>query len=194
MATTFNTSLTSNIGSTGITFTLTATNQTGNIITANDTEGLAVGMEVIVLGTTIGNLIAGTYYIQSVVSGTELVFSTIQGGPPFNPGNGAGGDMTAIVAKTASVLTTPANAKVTVVGLALTNCTPDLQIVKVQLVDNANDNASAYFAYNVIIPENETLKLVNGGERLVLGPDTTINVITQGSGGLDAVVSFVEIV
>lgn len=194
MATTFNTSLTANIGSGGIIFTITDTSQTGNIATVSDTQGLAIGMEVIVLGTTIGNLIAGTYYIQDIVSGTELVFSATLGGPPFNPGNGSGGDMTGIVAKTASVLTTPANAKVTVVGLALTNCTPDLQIIKVQLVDNANDNASAYFAYNMIIPENETLKLVNGGERLVLGPDTTINVITQGDGGLDAVVSFVEIV
>ena len=102
--------------------------------------------------------------------------------------------MTGIVSKTASVLTTPVNAKVTVVGLTLTNCTPDFQIVKVQLVDNANNNASAYYAYNMIIPQNESLKLVNGGERLVLGPDTTINVITQGTGGLDSVVSYVEIV
>ena len=46
----------------------------------------------------------------------------------------------------------------------------------------------------MIIPQNESLKLVNGGERLVLGPDTTINVITQGTGGLDSVVSYVEIV
>ncbi len=194
MATTFNTSLTSNIGSTGIVFSITETSQTGNIVTVDSSSGLAVDMEVIVLGTTIGNLIAGTYYIQSITSATEITFSTTQGGPPFNPGNGAGGDMTGIVSKTASVLTTPANAKVTVVGLTLTNCTPDFQIVKVQLVDNANNNASAYYAYNMIIPQNESLKLVNGGERLVLGPDTTINVITQGTGGLDSVVSYVEIV
>lgn len=193
MATTFNTSLTSNIGSTGIVFSITETSQTGNIVTVDSSSGLAVGMEVIVLGTTIGNLIAGTYYIQSITSNTEISFSTTQGGPPFNPGNGAGGDMTGIVAKTASVLTTPANAKVTVVGLTLTNCTPDFQIVKVQLVDNANNNASAYYAYNMIIPQNESLKLVNG-ERLVLGPDTTINIITEGTGGLDSVVSYVEIV
>ncbi len=123
MATTFNTSLTSNIGSTGIVFSITETSQTGNIVTVDSSSGLAVGMEVIVLGTTIGNLIAGTYYIQSITSNTEISFSATQGGPPFNPGNGAGGDMTGIVAKTASVLTTPANAKVTVVGLTLTNCT-----------------------------------------------------------------------
>lgn len=196
MATTFNTSLASNIGSatTSTIINITETNQTGNIVTVNDTEGLAKNMRVIVLGTTIGNLVAGTYYIQSVVSGTEIVFSTSEGGAPFNPGNGAGGEMTGIIEKTVNVLTTPANAKTTVVGLALTNCTPDLQIVKVQLVDNANGNASAYFGYNIIIPQNETLKLVNGGERLVLGPDTTINVISLGDGGLDAVVSFVEIV
>lgn len=196
MATTFNTSLASNIGSptTSTIVTISETNQTGNIVTVNDTEGLAKGMKIIVLGTTIGNLVADTYYIQSVVSGTEIVLSTTENGAPFNPGNGTGGSMTGIIEKTVNVLTTPANAKTTVVGLALTNCTPDLQIVKVQLVDNANGNASAYFAYNVIIPQNESLKLVNGGERLVLGPDTTINVITQGDGGLDAVVSFVEIV
>ena len=194
MATTFNTSLTSNIGATGVIFTITECNQTGNIVTASSTSGLAVGMTLIILGTTIGNLVEGTYYISTVVNGTDITLSTTLGGPPFNCGNGAGGSMTAIVTKTANVLTTPANAKVTVVGLVLTNCTPDLQIVKVQLVDNANGNASAYYAYDVIIPQNESLKLVNGGERLVLGPDTTVNIISAGDGGLDCIVSFAEIV
>ena len=78
MATTFNTSLTSNIGSTGIVFSITETSQTGNIVTVDSSSGLAVDMEVIVLGTTIGNLIAGTYYIQSITSATEITFSTTQ--------------------------------------------------------------------------------------------------------------------
>ena len=194
MATTFKTTLTSNIGATGVTFTITDCNQTGNVVTVSSTVGLSVGMSLIVLGSTIGNLIAGNYYILTILSSTTMTLSTTLNGAPFNCGNGSSGDMTAIVAQTANVLTTPTNAKVTVVGLALTNCTSDLQIVKVQLIDNANLNNSAYYAYNVIIPSNESLKLVNGGERLVLGFNTTINVISAGSGGLDCVVSYVEII
>jgi hypothetical protein len=194
MATTFKNALSSNIGATGLEITITDTNQVGNIVTVDSTTGLAVGMELIVLGTTIGNLIAGTYYIITVESSTEITISTSLGGPPFNVGTGNGGNMTGIINKTTSLLTSPSNAKITVVGLALVNCTDDLQVVNVQLVDNANSNTSAYYAYKMIIPQNQVLKLVNGGERMVLGTSTTINVYSYGSGGLDAVVSYVEIV
>jgi hypothetical protein len=89
-------------------------------------------------------------------------------------------------------LTTNASARTTVIGLSLTNTTPDVVLVSVQLNDTVA-NTTAYYVYNIVVPANTSARVINGGERLVCGPSTNINVFSNQVSSLDLVMSYVEI-
>lgn len=90
------------------------------------------------------------------------------------------------------VLSSASNAKTTVIGLSLTNLTSSMVLASIRLADTV-EATSAYYAKEVIVPPNQSLRVINGGERLVLGPSTTIYVQTNLSASLDMVMSYVEI-
>lgn len=90
------------------------------------------------------------------------------------------------------VLASASNAKTTVIGLSLTNLTSSMVLASIRLADTV-ESTSAYYAKEVIVPPNQSLRVINGGERLVLGPSTTVYVQTNLSASLDMVMSYVEI-
>jgi hypothetical protein len=92
-----------------------------------------------------------------------------------------------------TVLTTESNAKTTVIGLSLTNLTDSVQLVSIRIVDTVSVT-SAYYIKDAILPPNQSLRVINGGERLVLGPSTEIKVEASTDESLDMVLSYVEIV
>lgn len=95
------------------------------------------------------------------------------------------------------ILTTGANAKTTVIGLSLSNLTSGIVLANIKLTDptgNGGSPVTAYFIKEVIIPPNQSLRIVNGGEKLVLGPSTTITMSANFDDSLDLVMSYVEIV
>lgn len=92
-----------------------------------------------------------------------------------------------------TVLTTASNAKTTVIGLSLTNMTSGVVLASVLVTDTVA-LTSAYFIKDVILPPNESLRVVNGGERLVLGASTSITLSSTAASSLDVVMSYVEIV
>lgn len=53
---------------------------------------------------------------------------------------------------------------------------------------------SSYYIKDVIVPPNQSLRVINGGERLVLGGGNTLSIVSNTDSSLDAVVSLVEIV
>lgn len=53
---------------------------------------------------------------------------------------------------------------------------------------------TAYFARNLIVPQSQTLRLVNGGEKLVMGANMKMYVESNTADSLDFVCSYVEIV
>jgi hypothetical protein len=91
------------------------------------------------------------------------------------------------------VLTTPSNARTTVIGLSLTNTTPDLVLASIRVSDTVA-STSAYYIKNVVVPANQSLRVVNGGEKLVLGPSTTVQIQSSVASSLDLVMSYVEII
>jgi hypothetical protein len=96
-----------------------------------------------------------------------------------------------------TILTTGANAKTTVIGLSLSNLTNGIVLASIKLTDPTGNNGSsvtAYFVKEIIIPPNQSLRIVNGGEKLVLGPSTTITMNSNFDNSLDLVMSYVEIV
>ena len=91
-----------------------------------------------------------------------------------------------------TVLATNASATTTVIGLSFTNVTSSIILVSVQLQDTVAAT-TAYFVQNVIVPPNTSVRLINGGERLVLGASTNVIVSGNIAASLDMVLSYVEI-
>ena len=95
-------------------------------------------------------------------------------------------------ASTTTVLATSASATTTVIGLSFTNVTSSIVLVSLQLQDTVAAT-TAYFVQNVIVPPNTSVRLINGGERLVLGASTNVIVSSNTAASLDMVLSYVEI-
>lgn len=89
-------------------------------------------------------------------------------------------------------LTTLSNVKTTVIGLSLSNVTESIVLASILLEDTIA-GTSAYFIKNVIVPPDQSLRVINGGERLVLGPSTTVLITSNTAASLDLVLSYVEI-
>ena len=94
---------------------------------------------------------------------------------------------------TSPVLTTTGNsAKTTVIGLSLSNTTSDIVRASIQLNDTLS-STSAYYMKDVLIPPNQSLRVINGGEKLILTSSIQIFVWSTVDNSLDLVMSFVEI-
>ena len=63
--------------------TITATLSTGNWVRFGTTTSMIVGEQVIITGTTIGNLTAGTYYVIQIIDSVNAVLSTSLSGQAF---------------------------------------------------------------------------------------------------------------
>lgn len=93
---------------------------------------------------------------------------------------------------TTPILTTDPTARTTVIGLSLTNMTEGIVLASIKLADT-NAGTSAYYIKEVIVPGNQSLRVINGGERLILGVDTEVYVFSNTEDSLDLVMSYVEI-
>jgi hypothetical protein len=88
------------------------------------------------------------------------------------------------------ILLTDSSAKTTVIGLSLTNMTEEPALISVSIDDGAT---TAYYLKDIIIPPNQSLRAINGGERLVLGTSTTVTIVSNTDNSIDVVMSYVEI-
>jgi hypothetical protein len=90
------------------------------------------------------------------------------------------------------ILTTGAAVKTTVIGLSLTNMTTGIVLASIRIVDTGA-STSAYYMKDVIVPPNQSLRVINGGEKLILGSNVDVYVSSNTASALDLVMSFVEI-
>jgi hypothetical protein len=91
-----------------------------------------------------------------------------------------------------NVFTSELGVRTTILGMSLTNLTGSIILASVRLED-AVENTSAFYIKEVIVPPNQSLRVINGGERLVLGPSTEILISSNIDDSLDVIVSYVEI-
>jgi hypothetical protein len=84
-------------------------------------------------------------------------------------------------------------ARATVIGLSLANLTGSVVLASVR-VENTDTSISAYFIKDVIIPPNQSLRVINGGEKLVLASNTNVYVESNTDASLDLIASYVEII
>lgn len=82
--------------------------------------------------------------------------------------------------------------RATVIGCNLANTTVyDTVNVNVYIVDE--NSTAALFVKNVIIPPNTAVKLITGGEKLILPETSGLRINSSVEHSVDAVVSYVEI-
>jgi hypothetical protein len=82
--------------------TITAAANTGNVVTVSSTRNLVPGAKLDITGTTIGNIVAGQYFVLTVLSATTITiansYANFIAGTPFVPASTtASGTMTATV-------------------------------------------------------------------------------------------------
>lgn len=56
------------------------------------------------------------------------------------------------------------------------------------------DPVTTYYMKDAIVPPNQSLRVINGGERLVIGSSNSLILETSVDGSCDAIVSLVEII
>lgn len=90
------------------------------------------------------------------------------------------------------IVETASNSRATVIGLSLTNLT--LGAVQVSVEVQNDQSIRGYYCKDVLIPSNTSLRLVNGGEKLILGNSNQLYVTCNTDNGIDVLASYVEIV
>jgi hypothetical protein len=82
--------------------------------------------------------------------------------------------------------------RATLVGCNLSNTTLyETVAVDVFVVDE--ESTAALYVKNVIIPPNTAVKLITGGEKLILPETAGLRISSSVDGSVDAVISYVEI-
>lgn len=82
--------------------------------------------------------------------------------------------------------------RATVVGCNLANTTL-FETVSVDVFVIDEDSVAALYIKNVIIPPNTAVKLITGGEKLILPETAGLRVSSTVESSIDVVISYVEI-
>jgi hypothetical protein len=93
------------------------------------------------------------------------------------------------------VISVATAARATVIGMSLTNLTGGIVLASIRVENTVASapNDTAYYIKEVVIPANQSLRVVNGGEKLVLAGDMKVYVQSNTAASLDFIASYVEI-
>lgn len=91
-----------------------------------------------------------------------------------------------------TAVTTGTNARATVIGLSLANLKE--HVVTASVTVSNGTGAGTYYIKDVSIPPNSSLRVINGGEKLMLSTSNSISISSDQEDALDAIVSYVEII
>ena len=94
------------------------------------------------------------------------------------------------------VLSVDTLSRVTVIGMSLTNLTGSVVLASIRVANTtqSSPNDSSYYIKDIIVPQNQTLRVINGGEKLVLAGDMKVYVQSNTADSIDFIASYVEIV
>jgi hypothetical protein len=82
--------------------------------------------------------------------------------------------------------------RITIIGLSICNVTDHVVKASVQLADSSS--SQGYYIKDVVVPVGQSLRVVNGGEKLVLAESNILTASCDTEGGVDVISSYVEIV
>lgn len=90
------------------------------------------------------------------------------------------------------VLATSGANRMTIIGMSLANLTDGIVLIDIQLTDDAS--ITGYYAKQVLVPPNSSLRVVNGGEKLILSTDNSLTITANFEDAIDAIISYVELI
>jgi hypothetical protein len=90
------------------------------------------------------------------------------------------------------VLATAPNSRMTIIGLSLANLTSGIVLIDITLTDDTD--VTGYYAKQVLIPPNSSLRVVNGGEKLILSTSNSLSISANVEDAVDAIISYVELI
>jgi len=90
------------------------------------------------------------------------------------------------------VLTTTGANRFTVIGMSLANLTDGIVLIDVELTDDTD--TTGYYARQVLIPPNSSLRVINGGEKLILSTNNSLSITANVDNAIDAIISYVELI
>lgn len=187
MATTFKNKLITGLGTQLAITAVTASSPTTGSVTLTFAAQLVapftVGNNIAVSGVTVSGY-NGVYQVTGCTT-TTVTFSNSTTSAPIATG-GVYGTITP------NGIVSNSSATSTIIGMSLTNTTADIALATVQIQDTVA-TTSAYFLKNVIVPPNQSLRIINGGEKLILTASTNVNIYSSVAASLDLVMSWVEI-
>jgi hypothetical protein len=91
-----------------------------------------------------------------------------------------------------TALETAANSRMTIIGMSLANLTQSMVLVDVKV-----ENATAvvgHYVHQMMVPANSSLRLVNGGEKLILAESNKLYINANIDDSLDVIISYVELI
>jgi hypothetical protein len=85
--------------------------------------------------------------------------------------------------------------RVTIIGMSVTNLTESVVLASIRVENTtlSTPNSSAYYIKEVPVAPNQSLRVINGGEKLVLAGDMKVYIQSNTANSLDFIASFVEI-
>lgn len=90
------------------------------------------------------------------------------------------------------VIQTVSNNRFTIIGCNLANTTEDNVTIDIQVIDSTS--TIGYYVRGIIIPPNNSLKVITHGEKLILGEQCGMRVVADVDDSVDATISYAEIV
>jgi hypothetical protein len=91
-----------------------------------------------------------------------------------------------------NALSTTGASRATLIGLSLANLTEGIVLIDVQVEDDTE--TLGYYAKQLIIPPNSSLRVINGGEKLILATTNALWITANVDFAVDAVISYVELI
>jgi hypothetical protein len=67
-------------------------------------------------------------------------------------------------------------------------------VVYASVLVKADDSVIGYLLKDTAVPPNSSLKVLSGGEKLILAPSNELYVVADQDAALDVVISYVDIV
>jgi hypothetical protein len=90
-----------------------------------------------------------------------------------------------------AILTATPTSIYTLIGLSLANITDNDVIIDVTITDSSEN--TGFFIKQLIIPPYTSAKLVQQGEKIILGNNAYLTIVSDTATSVDAIASYAEI-
>jgi hypothetical protein len=89
-------------------------------------------------------------------------------------------------------LQTVDNNRFTIIGCNLANLIDDPVTIDIFVLDSTS--TAGYYVKGIVLSPNSSLKVITNGEKLILGEQCGLRIVSDTDNSIDAIISYAEIV